>query len=44
MQPMRFKDCVKLLESHGFTLIRSNSHQVYANWIGADRIGAFKDC
>ena len=31
MKPQRYTDVVKLLESHGFTLIRSNSHQVYAN-------------
>lgn len=30
MKPMRIQDAVKLLESNGFVLIRSNGHIVYA--------------
>ena len=30
MKPMRFQEAVKLLESNGFVLIRSNGHLVYA--------------
>ena len=30
MKPMRFQEAVKLLESNGFILIRSNGHIVYA--------------
>ena len=31
MKPMRFNEVIKLLETNGFTLIRSNGHMVYAN-------------
>jgi len=30
MKPMRLNEAVKLLESNGFVLIRSNGHKVYA--------------
>ena len=31
MKPMRLQEVVKLLESHGFTLVRSNGHDIYSN-------------
>jgi predicted RNA binding protein YcfA (HicA-like mRNA interferase family) len=31
MKPMKFNEVTKLLETNGFTLIRSNGHIVYAN-------------
>lgn len=33
MTPMKFKEVVSLLESNGFTLIRSNGHQTYAKGV-----------
>jgi predicted RNA binding protein YcfA (HicA-like mRNA interferase family) len=29
MQPMKLNDCIKLLESHGFILLRSNGHMIF---------------
>jgi predicted RNA binding protein YcfA (HicA-like mRNA interferase family) len=31
MTPMKLKDAVRLLESNGFILIRSNGHMIYGN-------------
>jgi predicted RNA binding protein YcfA (HicA-like mRNA interferase family) len=33
MKPLKLNELIKLLESNGFTLIRSNGHMVYANGI-----------
>ncbi len=34
MKPMRTKDFIRLLETNGYRLVRSNGHKVYANALG----------
>jgi predicted RNA binding protein YcfA (HicA-like mRNA interferase family) len=33
MKPMKTNEAIRLLESNGFTLIRSSGHLVYANGV-----------
>lgn len=33
MKPMKLIEIIKLLESNGFTLLRSNGHLIYGNGI-----------